>query len=68
MDQRPTFGLWQLVTLGSVMVACLLGGLGVGLLLDQHLATLPVFTLVGLGVGMVVGFLISYRRIRHYLS
>jgi F0F1-type ATP synthase assembly protein I len=68
VDQRPSFGLWELVTLGSVMVACLVGGLGVGLVVDQHLDTLPVFTLVGLGVGMVAGALISYRRIRHYLS
>jgi F0F1-type ATP synthase assembly protein I len=68
VEQRPSFGLWELVTLGSVMVASLLGGTGLGLWLDAHFDTLPVFTLVGLGVGIVFGALMSYLRIRHYLS
>jgi F0F1-type ATP synthase assembly protein I len=68
VEQRPTFGLWDLVTLGSVMLGCLVGGCGLGLLLDAHFGTLPVFTLTGLGVGIVSGAMVSVRRIRHYLS
>ena len=68
MEQRPSLGLRDLITLGSVMVACLVGGCGLGLLLDARLGTLPVLTLVGLGVGIVSGAVISIQRIRHYLS
>lgn len=68
MEQRPSLGLRDLVTLGSVMVGCLLGGCGLGLLIDAHFGTLPVFTLIGLGVGIVSGAVISIQRIRHYLS
>ena len=68
MEQRPPLGLWQLVTLGSVLVACLVGGLALGLLLDERFDTLPVFVLIGLGTGMVCGFLICYLRIRRFFS
>ena len=68
MEQRPSLGLWELVTLGSVMVAFLVGGVGLGLWLDAHFDTLPAFTLAGLGIGIVLGALFSYRRIRHYLN
>lgn len=50
------------------MVGCLVGGCGLGLLLDAHFGTLPVLTLVGLGVGIVFGALITFQRIRHFLS
>jgi F0F1-type ATP synthase assembly protein I len=50
------------------MVGCLVGGCGLGLLLDAHFGTLPVLTLVGLGVGLVSGALITFQRIRHFLS
>lgn len=68
MEQRPSLGLRDLVTLGSVMVGCLVGGCGLGLFVDTQFGTLPVLTLVGLGLGLVSGAWISIRRIRHYLS
>ena len=68
VEQRPSLGLWDLVTLGSVMVGCLVGGCGLGLLVDAHFGTLPVFTLVGLGFGLISGAMITIQRIRHYLS
>jgi F0F1-type ATP synthase assembly protein I len=49
------------------MVGFLVGGCGLGLLLDAHFDTLPAFTLVGLGVGIVSGALITFRRIRNFL-
>lgn len=66
MKQRPSATLWDLVTLGSVMVVCLVGGLALGIWLDQRFDTLPLFALIGLGAGMVCGSLISYLRIRRY--
>ena len=68
MEQRPPVGLWQLVTLGSVLVACLVGGGALGLWLDERFGTLPLYVLIGLGTGMVCGFLICYRRIRRFFS
>jgi F0F1-type ATP synthase assembly protein I len=65
-QRQPT--VWDLVTLGTTTVACLVGGLVVGLLVDQHLHTVPVYTLVGLGVGIVGAALITYVRVRKYLN
>lgn len=68
MEQRPSLGLRDLITLGSVMLGSLVGGCGLGLILDTHFGTLPICTLVGLGVGIVSGTVISVRRVRHYLN
>lgn len=68
VKQRPSVGPWQLVTLGSVLVVCLVGGLALGLWLDERFDTLPLFVLVGLGIGMICGFLICYVRIRRFFS
>ena len=67
MPQGPP-SVWQLVTLGGTFVGCLVGGLVIGLLLDRVLQTLPVFTLIGLGVGMVGACLAGYVRIRPFLK
>jgi hypothetical protein len=64
--QRP-LGVWELVTLGATTVGCLVGGLLVGLALDAHLETLPVWTLIGLIVGIVCASAITYVRIRQFL-
>lgn len=67
MPQGPS-SVWQLVTLGGTLVGCLVGGLVVGLLLDRVLQTLPVCTLIGLGVGMVCAGLAGYVRVRPFLK
>lgn len=59
---------WELVTLGATTVACIVGGLVVGLLLDRHFDALPMYTLVGIAVGIVSACVISYLRIRDYLK
>lgn len=62
-----TLGVWDLVTLGGTLLGCLVGGLVVGLLLDQWRDTLPVFTLVGIALGIVSGSVVTYVRIREFL-
>jgi F0F1-type ATP synthase assembly protein I len=61
-------GIWQLVTLGGTLLGSLVGGLVIGLLVDRGTHTTPVFTLVGLGVGMVCGGLVGYVRVRGFLK
>lgn len=68
VEQRPSLGLRDLIALGSVMLGFLVGGCGLGLIVDTQFGTLPICTLVGLGVGIVSGAVISVRRVRHYLS
>ena len=66
MAQRP-LGVWALVGLGTTNVACLVGGLVIGLLLDRRFDSLPLYTLVCLAIGMVAGCTITYVRIRDFL-
>lgn len=66
MAQRPV-GVWELVTLGATSVGCLVGGLVIGLVLDRRLDSLPLYTLIGLAVGLVLACSISYVRIRQFL-
>ncbi|MGB9376718.1 MAG: AtpZ/AtpI family protein [Mycobacteriales bacterium] len=60
-------GVWDLVTLGATLVGCLVGGLVIGLLLDHRFDALPLYTLVGIAVGIVSGAAITYLRIREFL-
>ncbi|MEP6696892.1 MAG: AtpZ/AtpI family protein [Pseudonocardiales bacterium] len=64
---QQSLGVWEMVTLGATSVGCLVGGLIVGLALDDHLDTLPAWTLIGLTVGLVGGSAIAYVRIRQFL-
>ena len=63
---RPP-SVWDLVTLGGTLAGCIVGGLVVGLLLDQRLDALPVYTLVGIAVGIVSGGAVTYLRMREFL-
>jgi len=52
--------------LGMLNAICLLGGGALGWLLDRSLGTLPVFLLVGLLLGAVVGALGTRAELRRY--
>jgi F0F1-type ATP synthase assembly protein I len=39
--------------LGCAVVASLVGGVGLGIILDQWLDTTPWFTLIGVGLGLI---------------
>jgi ATP synthase protein I len=58
----------QLLGLGSYLATCIAGGPIVGYFLDRWLDTQPVFTLIGLGLGLVVGFIGSYRMVTQTLK
>lgn len=71
-DDGPPDGnrkpLLALLGLGMTNAACLLGGAGLGWLLDSRFGTTPLFILVGLFSGIVVGVLASYVQIRNYFN
>jgi F0F1-type ATP synthase assembly protein I len=52
--------------LGMLNAVCLLGGGVLGWLLDRSLGTLPVFLLLGLLLGAVVGALGTRAELRRY--
>ncbi|MQA87344.1 MAG: hypothetical protein GEV03_22630 [Streptosporangiales bacterium] len=60
--------LLALAGLGMTNAACLLGGAGLGWLVDSRLGTTPVFILVGLISGIVIGVLATYKEVRKYLN
>jgi hypothetical protein len=66
-DPDPSLRARDLVGLGSVVLGCLLVGLAVGWLLDDRLGAAPVFTLLGLAIGLAAGIWVSWLRIRLFL-
>ncbi len=54
----------DLATLGGVLVAGVVGGLVVGVLVDNATGSSPTWTLVGLGVGVVLGIVAFVIRVR----
>jgi len=68
MATRSQPSAWDLLTLSGTIAGCVVAGIVAGWLVDRAAGTLPVFILVGLGVGMVAGGLAAYGKIRSYLS
>lgn len=57
----------DLVGLGGVLVAAVVGGMVIGLLVDNAAGTSPVFVLVGVGVGVLAGIAAFVVRVRSAL-
>lgn len=54
--------------IGLVLLVTVLVGVLAGYWLDQRLGTIPIFVLVGLGVGLTAGALSVWRLISRYLA
>jgi F0F1-type ATP synthase assembly protein I len=52
-DQQEARVVGLAAGLGCAVVASLVGAIGLGLILDQWLDTTPVFTLIGVAVGLI---------------
>lgn len=68
MSQPNGPDLATLLTFGMTTAACLVVGLGLGSLADWALDTLPVFTLIGLAVGIVTTCYYVYTKLKQYLK
>lgn len=54
----------DLLGLGGLLVAAVVGGLVIGLLVDKAAGTAPVFVLVGILVGIIAGGAGFFARVR----
>jgi F0F1-type ATP synthase assembly protein I len=64
---EPSLSGRDLASLGGALVAAVVGGLVIGLLLDAWWGTDPVFALVGVFVGIALGCLAFFVRVRSAL-
>lgn len=68
MSQPDGPDLSTLLTFGMTTAACLVVGLGLGTLADWALDTLPVFTLLGLALGVAATCYYVYAKLKQYLK
>ena len=68
MEQRGDPDLSTLLSFGLATATCLVVGLGLGWLIDLAMGTLPVFLLVGLGLGIVATCVYIYHQIKRFLK
>lgn len=54
--------------IGLVLLVTVLAGVLAGYWLDQTLGTIPIFILVGLGIGLTAGALAVWRMISRFLA
>ena len=54
----------DLAGLGGILVAGVVGGMVIGLVIDDQAGTTPVGVLIGIAVGVVAGTAASWFRVR----
>ncbi|MSQ40252.1 MAG: AtpZ/AtpI family protein [Dehalococcoidia bacterium] len=68
MNKRTLATVAQLVGIGWYVGLCIVGGVAGGLWLDRRVGTVPLFTLLGLLLGVVLAFYGMYRMVRTLLG
>jgi F0F1-type ATP synthase assembly protein I len=65
-SEPPSPGLRgrDLMGLGGFLVAAVVGGLVLGLLVDHWLGTDPLFSLIGIALGIIAGAVGFWARVR----
>lgn len=68
-EQRTPQGLRgrDLIGLGGILVGGVVGGMVIGLLVDSAAGTSPLWTLVGVGIGIVLAVVAFALRVRSAL-
>jgi hypothetical protein len=66
-DGQQTPGLFVLAGLGLSIAVCVAGGLSLGIYLDDVTDRSPLFTLLGLFVGVVTAVGLAYVEIKKFL-
>jgi hypothetical protein len=64
---EPGLGIAEFVGIGSYNLACILGFMGLGWWGDASFGLTPVLTLLGLALGVAVGVLGTWLRLRPLL-
>ena len=57
----------DLIGLGGVLVGAVVGGMVIGLLVDQAVGTEPLFALLGIFVGIAAAAAVFWRRVKDAL-
>jgi F0F1-type ATP synthase assembly protein I len=57
----------DLIGLGGLLAGCVVAGTALGYVLDQAADTSPVFTLIGIALGMVAGAVGFWAKVRSAL-
>lgn len=65
MPSKPPSPL-QLIGIGSTIAALVAGGMIIGWLIDEQADTFPIFTLVGLAIGMTAAGHQLYSMFRKF--
>ena len=63
-DPESTLRGRDLIGLGGLLVGAVVGGLVLGVLLDRAADSAPAFTLAGIGLGIVLGGVGFWLRVR----
>lgn len=63
MNKRTAAVVLQLIGVGWYIALCIVGGLFLGLWFDGKLGSLPVFTIVGVLLGVVLAFYGVYKML-----
>lgn len=66
-DPALAVGAVEFLTLGLTLAVTILAGGALGYLVDRWLGTSPIFTLVGLVLGIAAAVLTAISRVRKYL-
>ena len=67
-DGRGGGSMWNLLTVGTVLVACVVAGFLLGSYLDRRLGTSPWLTVVGVLLGTAAGFVGLFRTVSRNLK
>lgn len=58
----------ELIGVGSAIAGLIAGGMLLGWFVDTRANTLPVFVLVGVGVGITTACLYGYAKFRNFMK
>lgn len=61
-------GIRDLLSLGGMLVGCVVVGVAIGLFFDARLGSSPIGVLVGTGLGIVAAGIGFWIRVRVYLT
>lgn len=61
-------GIGDLLSLGGMLIGCIVVGVAVGLFVDARLGSSPVGALVGTAIGIVAAGVGFWIRVRGYLG